>query len=310
MVETKRRRLKSRLATLASADPRENREQLIEIIREFVPSDFGLHMRLVSGDRLRFTFPAVVGQREPVNAARELESAPALDVPWFPPNADPGELNTFVRPRAFYGDARYFDSELHKNIYRHLDVRSEVRALLFDRDEFIGWFGLQRRGAGNRFTARECELLSSAMPEIKSALTATNALEERLLGEDIAAVYTADGRVDHASASLVEWADGERQKHLRSRIRDADARKDCFRVPSTFFRSPSEKSCAVTFRNACHYTISASVCRKTTAEYADDLCEGKRSGYWECWGTGMCSQARHSQTVRVTPIQAPKQFGW
>jgi DNA-binding CsgD family transcriptional regulator len=226
MTQSHQRELEKRLETLSCGGASENREQILAAIQAFVPADFGMHMRFVRDGHLKYSFPAMRGQDELVNVTCNLRGSRVRDVPWLPPNADPGELDTFIRPRAYYGDKRYFSTRAYREVYERLEIRSELRALVTDHDEFTGWFGLHRRGRGNRFSQAERELLSAVMPRLKTALVSLDAIDRKLQERDIAAVFQPDGSLDHASRAFVEWADTDRLAYVRRRIRDTDAGKD------------------------------------------------------------------------------------
>jgi DNA-binding CsgD family transcriptional regulator len=167
-----------------------------------------------------------VGQDEPTTRIRSYRGAEVRETPWLPPNADIGELNTFVRPRQMYGDAKYFASGLYRDVYAPIEVGSELRTLAMDGDRFLGWLGLIRRGKDNRFTSRETRLLSATMPEVASALCAIDALERDFLSRDIAAVMRPNGRIEHASSTFVDWLDDDKADYLRRRINRLDQTGD------------------------------------------------------------------------------------
>jgi DNA-binding CsgD family transcriptional regulator len=222
MRRKKRERLVSSLTTLDVDDPEAVRESVVEALCEEVPADFGMHIRFTHDDYLRYSFPAFVGQPEPVEAITQHEGQRAYNVPWFPPNADPGEVDTFISPRSAYGDAVYFSTEAHEKVYGPLSVVDELRALLWDGHTFLGWIGIVRRGDGNRFTRDERELLASVVPEVKTSLASAASLESRLLGQELAAVYKPDGSLDHASRPFIDWLDDDRRDYLRARVRQMD----------------------------------------------------------------------------------------
>ena len=222
MRRKKREQLAKSLRTLNFDDPEAARKSIVNALEAQVPADFGMHIRFTHDECLRYSFPAFVGQAEPVEAIKEHDGKRAYGVPWFPPNADPGESDTFITPRSVYGDAKYFSTEVHDRVYGPLSVADELRALLWDGETFLGWVGIVRRGEGNRFSRAERDLLASVVPEVKTAMAGAHALESRLLGRDLAAVYRPDGALDHASSAFAEWLNDARKAYLRSRVRRVD----------------------------------------------------------------------------------------
>ena len=226
MTREDQQELAERLSTLTDDRPVTVRRQVISALCEAVSHDFGLFFRLVEkDDDLHYSFEAFRGQDDTQEAIDLYDGQPALGVPWLPPNADPGEINRFISPREVYGDHRYFGTDVQEQIYGALEVNDELRALVFDGDQFLGWIGLARRGSGQRFGPDECDLLASVFPQVKAALASARALESETLADDVAATFDPRGRLEHASEAFVRWAGDDRRVWVERRVRAFDAGK-------------------------------------------------------------------------------------
>ena len=223
MVQTRRQKLERHIGTITSDQPEVIRERLVEALADAVSCDFALSFRFVQDDGMpHYSLLSFTGQEDALETLSPLVDAPALDVPWLPPNADPGEIETFISPRATYGDHRYFNSELYTNAYHKVETSDELRALFFQGSELLAWVGLIRRGEGNRFRRSEQRALSTVCDSIRTHLVSAQSLDDERLEGGIAATFLPNGRIEHASRAFADWIDTSRRRVLSRRVERYD----------------------------------------------------------------------------------------
>lgn len=214
----------SRVQTIAFDRPQQMREQIVLAMRDAVPSNLGMFLKCTTdaaGERY-FTGVILNGDHDIVERLRPFIDAPALDCPWLPPHTDPSVIDNFIRIRSHYDYAYQTSFETERRIWSTLETGDQVRAVLCDGVRLLGWIGLVRRGRDQRFSQHEERTLQSALGVIKAALAAIEALESEDIEEGLAAVYRADGKIEHASPPFRRWLDPTRSAGLCRWVRDVD----------------------------------------------------------------------------------------
>jgi DNA-binding CsgD family transcriptional regulator len=219
--------LSTHLTTICSQRPREIRAQVIDALQSVVPCDGGTFATCAESEGNRY-FDGVVCTGDPGMVAAQLavNGTPALRSSWNSEDLQREEINRFIRIRQFFADEYLFSFDVMKNLYTPLEVGDQLRAVLFDGSELIGWIGLHRRGDQERFSLREQQLLAEATPRVKTALAAAKALNSKNLNGDLCAVFTARASIEHASRDFVEWLTPHRRSYLNRWVRGFDAGTD------------------------------------------------------------------------------------
>lgn len=224
-MDSRAQKLSRRVSTIHSQNPREIRVEIVEILRQFVPSDFGLYFKCVEpddGDTPHFSGAVFDGDAEIKAELLPYADQPVVDTPWLPPHLDPDEIDTFIRTRTRYDDRFVRNFEISQKVFEPLEIGDQLRVVLYDGQRFLGWLGLMRRGADEYFRKDEQELLRSATASIKSAIMAAEQCETSIIEEGIFAVMTPDGNLEHASPAFARWQNSDRRAHLKRCIRQMD----------------------------------------------------------------------------------------
>jgi DNA-binding CsgD family transcriptional regulator len=220
--------LSNKLRTITSAQPDEIRARVVDAIRTVAPRDVAIFADSVRvEDREFWTNIHVTGDDDIARAGDMLTGAPVVGVSWLPSELEPGVVNRFVSIREFYDDDYLSTLPIEQNFFRPLRVRDQLRAVMFDGDQFIGWIGLARRGTNrDRFRPGEVARLQRVASEVKAALVAARAVEDENLADAICAVFAPEGRIEHASMAFSRWLSDDRESYLRTWVRRFDAGHD------------------------------------------------------------------------------------
>ena len=228
--------LARRVLTLHGEEPHQIREQVLRVLRETFPADYGLYVRLARtedgsvalDDRqgLYFTGGVYCGDQEVHHALIPFFEGPVVETPWLPPNLRRDDINEVVRTRNRY-DADYIDGlRLQQEVFQPLQIGDQMRVLLWDGPRLLGWLGLMRRGEGERFRSGEAEIFGDAVDALRSAILTSVQLERRHLEDGLVAIFTPEGKLDVASKPFSKWVTPERRDMLARRVRRFDATKD------------------------------------------------------------------------------------
>ncbi len=216
--------LSEQLSTLHTDNPRFIRRRIVEILRARIPSDFCLYFQCITrdGEGPFFTGEVSDGDQELRDALLPYAGQPAVPTPWLGSNLDPHHIDTFIRTRSHYSVAHLRTYEITQRVFEPLQVSDQLRVLLYDGVQFVGWLGLMRRGDDRGFSAEEKKLAQSVVPELKSGLIAARNLEKGVINDGIFAVLLPDGSIKHASSGFRKWMTFNYRDYLQRRIRDID----------------------------------------------------------------------------------------
>ncbi len=226
-------KLSARIQEIDSVHPSRIRQQLLETLRDFVPSDAGLFVKCIQvGDDSRyFTCAVCVGDSDIRDELLgSIAERPAFPTPWLPPNLDPDEINTFIRVRERYESLPLRDFRKAREIFDKLGIRDQLRAVFVDDNRLLGWLGLLRRDPDYPFSRMCQRSLDDLVPLIKSKLVEAEELENSAVAERQCAVFGPDGGILFRSPSLKHWLTDERRARLQGRIRDFHECKQDHRV--------------------------------------------------------------------------------
>ena len=214
----------------------ELRHQLLDELADAVSADFGAFfslvpdpstpndMRYVDGcgvgddDLLRTWGSMYVGAPVPSGAVGTVDSASrqvrkvATPIQQTPPRL----RNRFRFLRSDLRMERAEESDFLRTFYIDAEVGDQLRALIYDGDVFLGWVGVLRRGARERFTKKEQTKLSKRVGDVLSTLRAAEAMSRGGLGEAPAYVLFehGSGRSLSVSPNLEPWLSSARRAAL------------------------------------------------------------------------------------------------
>lgn len=219
-------KLIDRLRDIDSSNPTLIRTQLLETLRDFIPSDAGLFVKCVQiqADTPYFTSVVCIGDPEFREAILPYAERPAMETPWLPPNLEPDEINTFVRARERYDRDHMRNFRRLRDLFEGLDVHDQLRTVLTCDNRLLGWLGLIRRGNDHSFSVRQERLLDEAVPAIKDNLLNAEALEAQIAEASQSGVFHSDGEIDCLSTDMETWLTPDKYHFLRDRIIELDDR--------------------------------------------------------------------------------------
>ncbi len=215
-------KLKDRLTTVHSDEPREIRHEVLEILRDHVSSDLGCFFQAVNRDGDFFlTGSVAIGEPALTELADNHLDGPAYSAPWLPDEIDLATVNSFIRVRSYYPERQLLSYHMQTEITRPAGIGDHLRIVVYDGNHIVGWLGLVRQGS--QFHRDEQRLLEAVSSQIKAILTGADNLEAKTLDDGLFALFDDDGQLDHASSTFVDWCDDKRSTYLTRRIRDIDA---------------------------------------------------------------------------------------
>lgn len=218
-------KFKRRLSTVHCDDPTALRGELLEVLVDAIPSAMAAFFKCVQRDDGTYylTSPVHRGSDDFLRGkVEEKLRGPAPSAPWLPSEVDPEIVDDFVRVRTFYRERRLLNYDMQTKVARPLGISDHLRTVLYDGNRFLGWLGLARCG-GDRFRPEEEELAASAIQQFKAAVAAAEALEGELLDDELFAIMTPNGDIEHTSEPFARWRTPDRSDYLRRRVRDTDA---------------------------------------------------------------------------------------
>ncbi len=176
------RQLKERASTIHSEDPAQIRREVVEALKESIPCGLALFFRCVKdgeGENYQFTDPVLVGDSKFAAELKPYCEREAFGVPWLPETVNPEEIDNFMRLRSSYGDS-YMDYAMNREVLDPMGVADQLRVVLYEGRKMVGWLGLMRRGTSNSgFRVYERNQAAAAVGSLKSALVASNTLEQQ-----------------------------------------------------------------------------------------------------------------------------------
>lgn len=218
--------LKRRLSTIHSDDPTSIRDEFLAVLEEAIPAGLAVFFKCVedSDGNYHLTSPVHRGSNDFLRSkVDEKLRGPAPSAPWLPSEVDPEIIDNFVRVRSFYRERRLLTYEMQTEVTRPLGISDHLRTVLYDGPRFLGWMGLARVG-GDEFQPKEEKLAASAIQQFKAGICAAEALEAQNLDDELFAIVTPGGEVEHATDTFARWYDdSNRRDYLRRRTRDVDA---------------------------------------------------------------------------------------
>lgn len=133
------------------------------------------------------------------------------------------------------------DSDFLRTYYVDEEVGDQLRAVVYDGNVFLGWVGVLRRGARERFTKKEQAKLSRRMSDTLGVLRAAEVMSSGDVSETPGYVLFehAGGRPLSVSQNLELWLSSERRAALGRHVRrhrpgtHENALVDGFRVAFT-----------------------------------------------------------------------------
>lgn len=215
--------LRKRATTVHSEDPVEIRRESTRLLRETIDCDVALFFRCARNeetDIIEYNGPITATDSPCAESIVDQCNGEVLDAPWLPPHLDPKIVDTFIRTRSFYKKSRLDSYEVQRRLIRPLGICDQMRMVVYDGDRFLGWLGLMRKST--TFSNREQQIVCRAVSQFKSNIANADALESGAANEGLFAVFSSDGRLEHASHPFADWLDEERTTYLRQRIRDVD----------------------------------------------------------------------------------------
>lgn len=217
-------KLGERLSTIHFSDPNLVRQEIVDVLREAIPCNVSLFFKCAQDEQGDHHFTAPSINSDPGLASEILPYCrqPAVGTPWLPPDLDLDEVNNFIRTRSYYDDDYIASFEVEQKLMIPLEIYDQMRVVLYDGEQFLGWLGMMRQGQQQKFRDTELEAVRAVFAEIKSALAAAEAMESKSLDDGLFAVMTSDGDIEHASGSFCTWSDDDCADYLRRRVRDID----------------------------------------------------------------------------------------
>lgn len=109
---------------------------------------------------------------------------------------------------------------VYRSFYAPVEVADQLRALMYQGHRSLGWFGLYRRGKGNKFLQQEKEALNAVSGEFLARMSAVEALSSREEPDDLEHVILGSKlEVRWTSARASSWLNTRRLEHLRERVK-------------------------------------------------------------------------------------------
>ena len=212
--------------TLESEDPQEIRAQVVDALLERVSGQSGAFCSVYQDEEENWYFDGGVyrgSDQEIVDNWLDFSAGrPTPELPWFPAFADNQVLNHFVRLRHHYDPEFLSKFESYEEFVVPAEVGDLLRAVVLDDGRLLGWLGIARRGLKERFTKKEEKEVERLLPQLRTALLAAKNIEDSSWEDDICAVLTPRGTVEHASTGFSRWIDHQGMERIGQVVRDLD----------------------------------------------------------------------------------------
>lgn len=105
-------------------------------------------------------------------------------------------------------------------IYGPAEVGDQLRALMYQGRRLLGWFGVYRRGFGERFTKQEQDILNAKVSSFKATMSAIETFSQSQRPDSIThIIFDAQKRMSWASPELVPWLNEQRISRLKDGLK-------------------------------------------------------------------------------------------